>query len=112
MKKQIKISLVLVFVMLATAALALARQDGDNEAQLLTKAKLSLPQAIERALAEVHGSALSAELKDGDQLAFVVEVVKQKQTYEVTVDALNGKILGKALDQKDRDEDDDRADRD
>lgn len=113
MKKYQIISLVLLFVATTTVAFAWANQEKENEALLLSKAKLTLTQAVEKSLSEVPGSALSAELSDEehDQLVFIVEVVQANQTYEVTVDALTGKIVDKSLDQAD-DEDGDREDRD
>lgn len=114
MKKYQIISLALVFVATTTAAFAWSDREQENEANLLNKAKLSLNQAVDKALSEVPGKALSAELDDEEQgsLAYIVEVVQGQQTYEVTVDALSGKIVNKSLDQIDDDDDDDREDRD
>lgn len=113
MKKYQGISMVLVFIALTSAAIAWSDNEKDNEGLLLAKAKLSLAQAVDKALAEVPGHALSAELNNEkhDQLVFIVEVVQAEQTYEVTVDALTGKVRGKVADQLD-DEDNDREDRD
>ena len=111
MKKYQIISLTLVFAIMASVAIAWASRDSDEEALLLAKTKLSLTQAIDTALAQVPGKALSAELSDENRLAYLVEVVQQNRTYEVTVDALNGKILGKSMDKIDA-ENHDREDRD
>ena len=111
MKKQQIAILVLAMVATASVAFAWFENDNENEAMLLAQTKVSLTQAIENALTTVPEKALSAELNDEGQLAYLVEVVQQDGTYEVTVDALNGKIIGKSLDKVD-DEKHDREDRD
>ena len=104
--KRIGITSVL-FVMLAASAattLAWAKKNDEGEALALAKAKISLNQAIDKALLAVPGQALSAELDDEQNNPFyVVEVVSKGQTYKVTLDTQSGKVINKKLDSKDGD---------
>jgi len=86
------------------ATLAWAQADIKDEAQALNRANVSLEQAINNALQAVPGQALSAGLdEDEGAPTFVVEVVKQAQVYEVSVDARNGKVVSKEIDAADVD---------
>lgn len=108
MKKMKIAGVLIVLLAVFTAAVnVMANQRGEDEASALHKAKISLSQAIETALAAVPGKALSAELDtENNQPVFVVEVVSQGQTQEVTLGTQNGKVLGKKLDAEDRDDHD------
>lgn len=113
MKRSRVTDVLLVLLVISTVAtLAWGKQETENEALTLAKAKVSLKQAVDNALSAVPGQALSAELDDEKSPpVFVVEVVSQGQTYEVTMDTQSGAVLGKHLDREDRD-DQDREDKD
>lgn len=113
MKKSRVTGVVVVLLALSIlTTMALGEQETKNEALALGKANISLSQAIDNALSAVPGKALSAELDDEENTpVFVVEVVTQGQTYEVTLDTQSGAVLKKHLDREDRD-DEDGEDRD
>jgi len=101
-------------ILVMGSAFGWAEEDQGKEAQALLSAKVSLSQAIDKVLQAVPGKALSAEL-DGDQspAAYVVEVLDQGKTYEVTLNSQNGQVVSKKLDRKDDDDHDgDKEDRD
>ena len=113
MKKSKTLSILLIVVSLATTGLVWASDNSAEEILALSKARLSLTQAIDAALADTPGKALSAELSEDIPQAFVVEVVQQGRSYEVTIDAQTGKLIDKKLDREDDDDHDgDREERD
>ena len=110
MKKISSVFLVVALLTFVAATIGWAHNEGGEEIQALSQAKLSLNQAISAALTAVPGAALSGELDDeGDRAVFVVEVVSHGQVFEVTLDTQSGKLLQKKLDPED-DEDHDEAD--
>lgn len=94
-----------------SAAYAGTRNAGHaNDALGLGEAKITLVQAISAAEQARGGSASRAEFetdRDG-QLVYEVEVVASNEVFDVTVDALDGKILGSRVDKADHEGDDDR----
>ena len=86
------------------ASLAFAGANGgpENDAALLSQAKISLPQAIAVAEQHAQGKAVRAELEDENgTLVYGVEVTNGIQTTDVKVDINNGKILSARADQAD-----------
>ena len=93
---------ILIVVLAAATTLAWGKQDGENETLALAKAKLSLNQAIDKALSIVPGQAMSAEFDDeGKTPVFVIEIVSQGQVHEVTLDTQSGKLISNKLDDED-----------
>lgn len=100
-------------ILLAAATLVWAESDSVDEVLALSRAKITLSQAIDKALSAVPGKALSAELDDeGDQGTYLVEVVSHNQIYELTLDTQTGKVLAKKLDAKDDDDQEEEDQRD
>lgn len=74
---------------------------------LASLAKVSLVDAIQAAVKNTPGKAVSAELEDDDGfLVYSVDVVNEGKVTEVTVDAGNKKILKTEIQGEDEDEDD------
>jgi hypothetical protein len=69
--------------------------DHSREAQWVNVAKITLDDAMDKALEKTPGKALSAELKGANgHLLYEVEIVKaDDQIMEVLVDAETGRIL-------------------
>lgn len=87
---------------LAFAGVNGANQVFENNAALLSQAKISLTQAISAAEGHVRGKAIRAELEDENgTLVYGVEVTSGTQTTDVKVDINNGKILSTQVDQAD-----------
>lgn len=79
-----------------------ANERQENDATLLSKATISLTQAIAAAEGQVHGKAMRAELEDENgTLVYGVEVASGNQTTDVKVDVNNGKILSAQADKAD-----------
>lgn len=104
-----RITTISTLAVLATLAmgttLALASEDNAKEEKALAAAKITLSQAIDKALAAVPGKALSAELDDKlSSPAYVIEVLDQGRTYEVTLNTQSGQVIDKQLDHEDHDD--------
>ena len=112
--KRIRITgIVIVLLAVAATTLTWAEQSQSEEIIALSNTKISLSQAIDTALKTVPGKALSAELdnEEGDYV-FVVEVVSNDQTFEISLDSQTGKVLESKLDLEDDDEHGDKDQRD
>lgn len=112
MKSKITIPVLLVAAGIATAGgLAFAKTTGDeNDAVAdLSKAKITLAQAVSAAEAQAVGKATKADLeRERGTVVFDVEVVTaDNKVFDVKVDAADGKVLFSKLDQADRGEKDD-----
>jgi len=100
--------LVLILAISSMTLVAWADEGSLKEDMALAKAKITLNQAINNALAVVPGKAVSAELDDEEStVVYLVEVVSHGQTYEVTLDTQNGKVLKKQLNSEDENNDHD-----
>jgi uncharacterized membrane protein YkoI len=79
------------------------RIEKQTEAEFPSMAKISIDQAVERALASVQGQVLKTELEDENGfLVYDVEVVSaSKAIMEVKVDAGSGKVLAMEKDKAD-----------
>ncbi len=84
------------------------RIEKKSEAEFPSMAKISMDQAIQKALASVKGQVLKAELEDENgSLVYGVEVVAADKTImDVKVDAGSGKVLATEQDKVDDEEDD------
>ncbi|ANH66587.1 peptidase M4 [Mitsuaria sp. 7] len=105
-----KVGVFAVVAISASVAGALAyaeKQEGgkggaENDAIAVTKAKVSLAQAVAVAEQHLNGKASRAEYertKQGD--AYDIEVVNGDKVFDVRVDAEKGVILSSALDESD-----------
>lgn len=110
MKKVTNVFIVLALTMVCATAVW-ANDDGENEIASIANAKINLTQAVDSALKSVPGKALRAELDaEDDGNVFLVEVVSDNQIYEVSIDAATGKVLGKRVDPKDNNDEEDERD--
>jgi uncharacterized membrane protein YkoI len=77
-----------------------------SEAEFPSMAKISMDQAIQKALATVQGQVLKTELEDENSfLVYGVEVVSADKTImDVKVDAGSGKVLATHRDKADRED--------
>jgi uncharacterized membrane protein YkoI len=69
----------------------------------LVDAKISLAQAITSAETQVGGRAIEAELDEGDQLVYEIEILKDDQLVEVQVNGRDGKILDSTVESPEHD---------
>ena len=100
----------LLLTITSFSALAGTQQDKSEE-QLLATSKVNLLQAINLALQEVSGTAVSAELDDElKSPVYVVEVFAGDGQHKITVDRMTGQILNNKL--KSADDDGDEEERD
>lgn len=93
------------------------RIEKQTEAEFPSMAKISMDQAVERALASVQGQILKAELDDENGfLVYDVEVVSAaKAIMELKVDAGSGKVLAMerdTMDDEDNESGEQEGDRD
>lgn len=87
---------------LAFAGVNHAESQSENDALALSKAKISLTQAIAAAESHVQGRAVRAELEDENgALVYGVEVVKGAQAMDIKVDSNSGQVLSAQADQAD-----------
>lgn len=98
-------SLILLLTIIYAGTAAWAGEGNAREEKALAEAKINLNQAIDKALTEIPGKAVSAELDDELMPpAYVVEVVNQGKTYEITVETRQGQIVQKKFDGEDDDD--------
>ncbi len=96
------IGLTVLGVSLAIAGVNSANEGQENDAALLSKAKISLTQAIAAAEGHAQGKAVRAELEDENgTLVYGVEVASGTRTTDVKVDVNDGKILSAQADEAD-----------
>lgn len=101
-KRSILFSVIGVAALGATMAFANANGGQENDAALLSNAKISLSQAITAAEQHVQGKAVRAELEDENGiLVYGVEVTSGTGITDVKVDISNGKILSAQVDRTD-----------
>jgi uncharacterized membrane protein YkoI len=95
---------------LSTAAVvgsAVAAKSSENDALALSGAKVDLTEAVAAAEQRVGGKASRAEYeRHKGQGVFDVEVVKGTSVTDVTVDAIDGKVIAATADEADGDRDD------
>jgi uncharacterized membrane protein YkoI len=88
----------------AAAAVFAASSEEVNDASEVLQARVSLSQAVAAAEQQQQGRASRAEYEQ-DQVGhrvYEVEVVTATRTFDVTVDAETGKVLGATEDAGDR----------
>ena len=93
-------------IIAGTSIVAFSGQSGnilgqeEHNLALVNQASLSAEQAITIALADVPGKVIEAEIeKEGDTLIWEIEVLNsENEVYEFEIDANNGSILEKELD--------------
>ena len=93
MKKQFVLSMMVVGCTLLTApSWALF---GEDKADLVKGTKITLVEAVEKALTNVKGKAVGAELeKEHDNTVFEVKIIDESgTTREIYVDAQSGNVL-------------------
>ena len=91
---------------LAFAGANSANEGQENDIALLSKAKISLTQAIAAAEQHAQGKASRAELEDENgKLVYGVEVVGGGKSTDVKVDINTGQILSAQADQADHESD-------
>lgn len=106
MKKMVYVGAFAVTMAIAANSFALVDDDQFEESEALSKTRITLSQAIDNALTAIPGKALSAELDNRDEeIFFVVEVVKDHETYEICLDSQTGEVVYTRLDKKDDDKD-------
>lgn len=80
-------------------------------AMAITKAKISLVQAVAVAEQHVNGQASHAEYENSKQgWVYDVEVVSGAKVFDVRIDANKGTVISSAEDTADRDDDLDEKD--
>lgn len=107
MNRKLKVASVLaaILVVAASGVVWAARVVQDNDALAdLKKAKVTITQAISAAETHAAGTATRAELdSERGAVVFKVEVATPDQkVFEVTVDAVEGKVLSSRQDKADR----------
>lgn len=104
-KKSLLVGVIGVTALGASLAFAGANNSNggqENDAALLSNAKISLTRAIAAAEQHAQGQAVRAELEDENgTLVYGVEVASGTRTTDVKVDINNGKILSAQADQAD-----------
>jgi uncharacterized membrane protein YkoI len=103
---------VLAIAVAATGTLAYAAKGGmENDALAITKAKISLTQAINVAEQHVHGKASQAEYENSKQgWVYDVEVVSGAKVFDVKIDGNKGTVISSVEDKEDHDGDHDKKD--
>lgn len=98
-------ALAMVFIMTGAAAYT-AKNNVENDALAINKAKISLTQAIIAAEQHVKGKASRAEYEPSKQgWIYDVEVVSGTKVYDVHVDAEKGAVISSAEDKAEHDHD-------
>jgi len=110
-----------LFISITAAGVSLAGSDNteihngtiriekQSESEFPSMAKISMDQAVQKALASVQGQVLKTELEDENGfLVYGIEVVTaDKAVMDVKVDAGSGKVLAMERDHRDDEEDHD-----
>ena len=111
MKRKVYVAALAAFSTAAVIGSAYAAKATENDALVISAAKIGLGQAVAAAEQHVGGKASRAEFeRHQGQWVFDVEVVKGKSVMDVKVDASNGKVIAASADAIDSDDAADRAD--
>ena len=74
------------------------------EYSAMKQAKVSLTSAMQKAAQIVNGKVIGAEFElEKGQATYDIEVVKNNQIYDVSIDANTGKVLSSQVDMEDED---------
>ena len=111
MNRYSKLSLLAAAIVAAGSVAFAAQGSMENDAMAITKAKISLAQAVTTAEQHVNGKAARAEYENSKQgWVYDVEVVSGANIFDVKVDADKGTVISSAEDTSDRDDDHDKKD--
>lgn len=111
MNRYSKLSLLAAAIVAAGSVAFAAQGSMENDAMAITKAKISLAQAVTTAEQHVNGKAARAEYENSKQgWVYDVEVVSGAKVFDVKVDADKGTVISSAEDTSDRDDDHDKKD--
>ena len=111
MRQKIYVAAFVSLTAIAIGSAAYAAKSAENDALAISGATIGLTQAITAAEQHVGGKASKAEYEQHKgQWVFDVEVVKDKQVMDVTVDATSGKVIAAIEDKADHDDGHDKAD--
>jgi uncharacterized membrane protein YkoI len=105
---------IMAAVLVATGATAFAAKSAmENDAMDISKAQITLTQAI--AAAEQHhpgGKAARAEFEHSRKTGwgYDVEIISGAKTFDVKVDSQKGTVISSVEDTADRDDDNDKRD--
>ena len=79
-------------------------KEGMAEYSAMKQAKVSLTSAMQKATQSVNGKVIGAEFElEKGQATYDIEVVKNNQIYDVSIDANTGKVLSSQVDMEDED---------
>jgi Peptidase propeptide and YPEB domain len=101
----------LVVALAAVGSVAYAAKAIENDAMTITKAKISLVQAVTTAEQHLKGKATRAEYEQDKQgWVYDIEVVSEANVFDVKVDATTGKLMSSVEDNADDEADDSKDD--
>jgi uncharacterized membrane protein YkoI len=111
MNRNSKLSLFAVCIAAASTVAYAATGNMENDALAITKAKISLSQAVTTAEQHANGKAARAEYENSKQgWVYDVEVVSGVKVFDVKVDGDKGTVISSAEDKADRDDENDEKD--
>ena len=111
MNRYSKLSLLTAAIVTAGSVAYAAQGGAENDAMAISKAKISLAQAVTSAEQHANGKATHAEYENSKQgWVYDVEVVSGAKVFDVKVDADQGTVISSAEDKADRDDDHDKKD--
>jgi uncharacterized membrane protein YkoI len=111
MNRKSKLSLLAIVMAMTGAVAYAAKGDMENDAPAISKAKISLTQAVTVAEQHVNGKAARAEYENTKQgWVYEVEVVSGTKVIDVRVDAVKGTVIASAEDKADHYDDHDKQD--
>ena len=111
MKRKTYLAVLAASAAAAVIGTAYGAKATENDALVISAAKIGLGQAVTAAEQHVGGKASRAEFeRHKGQWVFDVEVVKGKSVMDVKVDAANGKVVAASADVIDSDDAGDRVD--
>ena len=102
---------ILATALTSVCAVAYAAKTMENDAMDITKAKVTMVQAITAAEQHANGKAARAEYEQTKGgWAYDVEVVSGSKVFDVKVDAEKGTVISSVEDKADHDDDHDKKD--
>jgi uncharacterized membrane protein YkoI len=111
MNRNSKLSLLAIGIAAASTVAYGAAGTTENDAMAITKAKISLTQAVTTAEQHANGKAARAEYENSKHgWVYDVEVVSGAKVFDVKVDGDKGTVISSAEDKADRDDDHDEKD--
>ena len=111
MNRHTKFSLLALAIAAASTVAYAANNGMENDALAITKAKISMAQAVATAEQHASGKAARAEYENSKTgWVYDVEIVSGAKVFDVKVDADKGTIISSVEDKGDRDDDRDEKD--